>query len=89
MNTEAFANCMKRHMEKKNISLQDLSKLTGIPIPRLEEYESGTFKARSSEIIAIGHALEVPPMLLMKGGGTVHYSMRDENGHRICKSETY
>lgn len=89
MKTEEFALCMKRNMEKKKISLQDLAKLTNISISRLEEYESGVFVAKSEEIISIGKALGVPPIILMKGGGTVHFSSLDEDGQRICNWEKY
>ncbi len=89
MKTEEFATCMKRHREKKNLNLQDLSELTGIPLSKLEEYESGDFIAKSEEIISISKALGVPPVILMKGGGTAHYSSFDEDGKRICNWEEY
>ncbi len=89
MQTEEFAICMKQNMEKKKISLQNLSELTGISISRLEEYESGVFVAKSDEIISIGKALGVPPVILMKGGGNVHFSSLDEDDRRICDWEKY
>ncbi len=89
MKTEEFAACMKRNMEKKNINLQDLSELTGISISRLKEYESGAFKAKYDEIILIGKALDVPPAILMKGGGMTHFSSLNEKGQRVCKWENY
>ena len=71
MNTIKFAQCMKQNMEFKGLTTETLAALTGIPITRLKEYESGEFKARSDEIYAIGKALDVPPAILMHGGGTI------------------
>ena len=85
MDTTKFAECMKSNMSKRKISTEDLSTMTGISVPRLKEYESGDFVAKSDEIFKISKAIDVPSIILMKGGGIVHYSSVDENGHRICK----
>ena len=71
MNTVKFAECMKQNMKVKVLTTEALAGLTGIPVTRLKEYESGEFKARSDEIYAIGRALDVPPAILMHGGGTI------------------
>ena len=89
MDTKAFAECMKRNMDKQGVTTEDLSKMTEIPVSRLEEYQSGDFKAKAKEIYAISAAIKVPPMALMHGGGLVHISELDENGHRVCRWEEY
>ena len=45
MDTKAFAECMKRNMDKQGITTEDLSKMTDISVSRLEECLSGDFKA--------------------------------------------
>ena len=76
-------------MDARNLTTEALSELTGISVSRLEEYESGEFTAKSDEIIEIGKALDVPPLVLMKGGGIVHASHFDENDHRVSKWDMY
>ena len=58
-------------MEVNGLTTESLSELTGISVARLKEYESGDFKARTDEIIAIVKALNVPPAVLMHGGGMI------------------
>ena len=89
MDTKVFAECMKRHMDKQGISTKYLSELTGISVDRLEELESGENKPKAKELFAISAVIKVPPLILMKGGGTFHLSSFDENGHRICRWEEY
>ena len=89
MKIEEFAICMKRNMDKKKLSLQDISELTGISISRLNEYESGVFKGKSNEIILIAKALDVPPAILIQGGGMAHFSSMDEKGQRTSKWDMY
>ena len=89
MDTRKFAECMKLNMHKRNISIEVLSTMTGISVFRLKEYESGDFVAKSDEIFKIGKAIDVPPVVLMQGGGIVHSSSVDDNGYRICKWDKY
>ncbi len=71
MDTNKFAECMRQNMKSSGLDIAALAELTGISVARLKEYESGKFSARSDEIFAIGKALDVPPAVLMHGGGTV------------------
>lgn len=90
MNKKAFAACMKKHRENQNISLEDLEKLTDISIEKLMEFETGEFeRIKASEIKKIGKAINVPVVMLMKGGGMVSVCRRDENGKSLCKWMEY
>ena len=71
MDNKKFVECMKKNMEVNGLTTESLSELTGISVARLKEYESRDFKARTAEIIAIGKALNVPPAVLMHGGGMI------------------
>lgn len=89
MDTKAFAECMKRNMDKYDITTEALSDLSGISVARLEELKSGCIKPKAKELHAISAVIKVPPLILMKGGGKVHFSSVDENGHRICRWDEY
>ncbi len=71
MDTIKFAECMKQNMKSKGLTITVLAELTGISATRLMEYESSEFNPRSDEIYAIGKALDVAPVVLMHGGGTI------------------
>lgn len=86
MDKKAFATCIKRNREKQSLSLEDLEKLTGISIEKLMEFETGEFeRIRASELKEIGKAINVPPLVLMSGGGMVSFRHQDENGKHICE----
>ena len=89
MDTKVFAECLKRNMDKHGITTEVLSEKTGISVTRLEELESGEIKPKAKELFAIGPVINVSPLILMKGGGKVHSSYVDENGHRMCKWEDF
>ena len=89
MNTKVFAECMKRNMDKQGITTKVLSEMVGVPVHRLKELETGEVIPKAKEIIAIGKAIKVPPLILMKGGGMVHSLCVDENGKRYGKWEEY
>ena len=89
MDTKVFAECMKRNMDKQGITTEKLSEKTGISVARLKELESGEIKPKAKELFAIGPVIKVPPLILMEGGGKVHSSYVDENGHRMCKWEDF
>ena len=82
MDTKAFAECMKRNMEKQGFSTEDLSKATGISVEILKACESGDYKPKAKELYAISEAIKVPPLILKSGGGMVHSLTLDENGER-------
>ena len=89
MATKVFAECMKRNMDKHGITTAVLSDMTGIPIARLEELESGGDKPKSKELHAISAVIKVPPLILMKGGGKVHYLELDDNGKKVGRWAEY
>ncbi|MCR5026523.1 MAG: helix-turn-helix domain-containing protein [Methanobrevibacter sp.] len=90
MDKKAFASCMKKNRENKKISIEDLGTITGISYQKLKEYESGEFdKIKASELQAIGKALDVPLLVLMKGGGNVHFLKEDEDGVKFCEWVEY
>ena len=89
MDTKAFAECMKRNMDKQGITIEDLSKMIDISVSRLEECLSGDFKPKAKELFAIAEAIKVPPLILKSGGGTVHSLVLDENGKKVSKWNEY
>ena len=89
MDTKVFAECMKRNMNKHGITTEKLSELTCISIERLKELESGDNKPKAKELHAISTIIKVPPLILMEGGGMVHYLELDENGKKVSRWEEY
>lgn len=89
MNLTAFGNCMKRNREKRNISLEDLAQRTGISIELLKAFEGGTQKPKASELKKISQEIEVPPLILKIGGGTVGVRRINENGKHVCDWKEY
>ena len=86
MDQKAFATCMKRNREKHSLSLEDLEKLTGISIEKLMEFETGEFdRIKASELKKIGKVINVPPLVLMSGGGKMSIRRYDENGKTRCE----
>ncbi len=90
MDKKAFASCMKKNREKQKISIEDLERLTGVSCNKLREYESGEFdRIKASELQTIGKALDVPLIVLMKGGGNVHFLKEDEDRVKFCEWVEY
>lgn len=89
MDTKAFAECMKRNMDKQGITTEDLSSMTDISVARLEECMSGEVTPKVKELKAIATALKVPLLVLKSGGGWVHFSELDEDGKKVCRWEEY
>ena len=89
METQLFADCMKRHMEKQGITTEILAEKTGIAIERLKEYESGTFKPISRELEKIANTLNVPLVVMMRGGGLIHKLSLDKDGKKVSSWEEY
>lgn len=89
METQLFADCMKRYMEKQGITTEILAEKTSMTIERLEEYESGSFKPVSSELEKIANALNVPLMVMMHGGGLIHKLSLDKDGKKVSSWEKY
>lgn len=90
MDKKAFASCMKKNREKQKISIEDLERLTGVSCNKLREYESGEFdRIKSSELKAIAQAIDVPMLILMEGGGNVHFLKEDEDGLKVCEWVEY
>ena len=82
MDAKQAGECIRRNMNKKNMSTAMLSEITGISEERLKEYIEGnlTNKAKYGEIMAISNAIEVPPLMLLHGGGQWHKYGKDEDG---------
>lgn len=90
MDKSTFAACMKRNREKHKITYEALSNETGIPIDKLIDFESGEFDCiKASELKDIAKAINVPPLSLMHGGGTVHYLHRFEDDYSYCEWVEY
>lgn len=89
MDTKAFAECIKRNMDKHGITMEVLSEKTSITAARLEELESGENKPKAKELHAISAVIKVPPLILMKGGGKVHYLELDDNGKKVGRWAEY
>lgn len=89
MDSKKISECMKRNMEKNNITAEILSEKTGLPLSRIEEYMSGEFVPKAFELKLIAHEVGVPLISLIHGGGWIEYYMKDENGKTICKWEEY
>lgn len=89
MNLTAFGNCMKRNREKNNISLEDLAQRTGIHKDILQAFEGGTQKPKASELKQISQEIDVPPLILKSGGGTVGVRRINENGKHVCDWKEY
>ena len=89
MDSKKISECMKRNMEKNNITAEILSEKTGLPLSRIEEYMSGEFVPKAFELKLIAHEVGVPLISLLHGGGWSEYYMKDENGKTICKWEEY
>ena len=89
MNTKAFAECMKRNMDKQGITVEVLLKITGITDLKLEECLSGDYKPKAKELFAIAEAIKVPPLVLKSGGGMTHSLVIDEDGKKIGELHEY
>ncbi len=89
MDTKAFAECMKRNMDKQGITIEDLSIMTDFSVPRLEECITGNYKPKAKELFVIAEAIKVPPLILKSWGGTVHSLVLDENGKKVSKWNKY
>lgn len=89
MDSKKISECMKRNMEKHNITADILSEKTGLPLSRIEEYISGNFSPKSSELKLIGDAINVPTITLAHGGGCVESLIKDKNGHTYCTWDEY
>lgn len=90
MDKKGFSEMMTFHRKKKSLSISELAEQTGMKIEQLEAYESGDFEPKSNEICIIANALDVPPVVLVKGKHTsVHISRTDENGLRISDWKDY
>jgi len=62
---------------------------TGLSVSRIEEYRSGNFVPKSSELKKIADGIEVPLISLIHGGGQIELYMKDENGRTTCRWEEY
>ena len=82
MELDSFAKLISEKRAALGLSLADVSERTGIAIDVLEKYELGEQMPSAKDIKSLGEILGIPPVILMKGGGTMHYSGFDENGHR-------
>lgn len=72
MNKKDFSDCLKRNREMKKITIERLSQLSGISSERLLVLESGGFEQiKYSELMAISKVLDIPPIILMHGGGCI------------------
>jgi len=82
VDAKLVGDCIKRNMEKKKLTSEMLSVITGITVERLKEYEEGNLKSKvkSSEILAIAEAVGVPPLVLMHGGGLWESHGRNADG---------
>ena len=89
MDSKKISECMKRNMEKNNITAAILSEKTGLPLSRIEEYMSGDFVPKSSELKLIADAIFVPLVALVHGGGGVETLMKDKNGKTVCRWDDY
>ena len=89
MDSKKISECMKRNMKKNNITPELLSEKTGLPLSRIEEYMSGDFSPKSSELKLIGDAVNVPVIALIHGGGGVESLIKDADGNTYCTWEQY
>jgi len=72
MDKKVFSDCLKRNRETNKITIERLSDLSGISSERLFVLESGGFeKIKYSELMAISKVLDIPPIILMHGGGCI------------------
>ncbi len=55
MNSQKIGECLKRNMEKNNITAEILSEKTGLSLSRIEEYMSGEFVPKAFELKLIAH----------------------------------
>lgn len=89
MELTAFGNCMKRNREKHNITLDDLAQRTGLCKELLQAFEDGTQKPKASELKIISREINVPLIILKRGGGTVGFRRIDKNGKLVCDWREY
>lgn len=89
MDSKKISECMKRNMQKNNITAKTLSGETGLSIERIEEFMAGDVAPRASELKLISTAIKVPLISLIHGGGPIELNMKDENGKTICRWEEY
>ncbi|WP_026652158.1 helix-turn-helix domain-containing protein [Butyrivibrio proteoclasticus] len=89
MELESFAKLISEKRNALGLSLEDISVKTGITVTTLQKYETEKQKPTAADIKSLGKALDIPPVILMHGPGTVHYSGVDEDGHRTSKWEEF
>lgn len=89
MELDSFAKLISEKRKALGLSWAELSEKTGIEAATIEKYEAGKQKPTAADIKSLGSVLGIPPMILMHGPGTVHYSGFDENGHRTSKWEEF
>ena len=89
MDSKKISECMKRNMEKNNITAQSLSEKTGLSVERIEEYMSGDFVPKAFELKLIAQEIYVPLISLIHGGGWIEFYMKDEYGRTVTKWEEY
>jgi len=89
MDLTAFGNCMKRNREKHNITLDELAQRTGLCEELLQAFEDGTQKPKASELKNISREINVPLLILKRGGGMVSLRRIDKNGKSVCEWREY
>jgi len=89
MNLTAFGNCMKRNREKHNITLDDLAQRTGLCKELLQAFEDGTQKPKASELKKISREINIPLLILKRGGGTVGFRGIGKDGKPVCDWREY
>ncbi|RKM56237.1 XRE family transcriptional regulator [Butyrivibrio sp. X503] len=89
MELDVFAKMISEKRNALGLSMADVSEKTGIAVDLLEKYEAGIQKPKARDLKSLGKALDIPPVILMHGPCTAHYSNIDENGHKISKWKKY
>ncbi len=74
--------------EKKKISIEDLSKLTGFDTEKLKAIEDGTAQPQLGTVMKLSKSLDSAVGRLVSGMGTSLYSITRKNERKIIKRST-
>ncbi len=75
--------------EERNISIEDLSNLTGFAVSRLEDIESGKEKPQLGTVMKLSKALDSAVGRLLSGFGTKLYSItRKDERKKVSRSSS-